>query len=303
MNSHLSIEQSRRDDLESLGYILVYFMKGKLPWQGLLFFDEDTRMRRIAELKCSITPDKLTEGLSKEFLLYFKHVKNLKFTEKPDYEYLKGLFALLAGNEGINLESQHFEWETSKPDTPRKRDTNSLGPQNLKKEKNKTDVNLDQNVLNLPKKKMDRLGERKLSSQGIIKQQHSTTQSNFLQIPLSNSNNNLPTSSNEEDIRKTSMQFSHMVKVDSGSQIISKEDFAFDYEKPHIGDNMHSSLNELTNANQRQKKDYNSQVKALIEVQSELEDEQISENYSRNIMDENAASIQEKIDMKKLTPR
>ena len=82
--------------MESLGYILIYLAKSKLPWQGLIFFDEDMRMRRIAELKCSISSSKLCEGLPEQFELYMNHVKKLKFTEKPDYNYLRKLFKAVA---------------------------------------------------------------------------------------------------------------------------------------------------------------------------------------------------------------
>jgi hypothetical protein len=95
--------------MESLGYILIYLVRAKLPWQGLIFFDEEMRMRRIAELKCSISTSKLCEGLPEEFEHYMTHVKNLKFAEKPDYEYLKKLFMGIAAQKNLELEPHCFE--------------------------------------------------------------------------------------------------------------------------------------------------------------------------------------------------
>ena len=54
LSNHLGIEQSRRDDLESLGYVLLYFVRGKLPWQGLNATSKKKKYNRIMECKIEV---------------------------------------------------------------------------------------------------------------------------------------------------------------------------------------------------------------------------------------------------------
>ena len=94
INCHLGVEQSRRDDLSSIGYVLVYLLKGSLPWQGLKGSD---KMTRIVEKKVQIPNEVLCAGLPNEFVHYLNYCKNLKYEERPDYKFLKGLFGRLLG--------------------------------------------------------------------------------------------------------------------------------------------------------------------------------------------------------------
>ena len=92
-NALRGTEQSRRDDLESLGYVLIYLARnGYLPWQGFNISDRLERYRKIYQMKKFIKPEKLCEDISSEFCEYIKYAKNLQFEEKPDYDYLRGLF-------------------------------------------------------------------------------------------------------------------------------------------------------------------------------------------------------------------
>ena len=94
INAHLGLEQSRRDDLISLGYNLIYMLKGGLPWQGIKGKD---KINKLAQKKIQIPNDVLCNGLPNEFLHYLNYCKNLKFEERPDYKFLKGLFGRLLG--------------------------------------------------------------------------------------------------------------------------------------------------------------------------------------------------------------
>lgn len=109
--AHKGYEQSRKDDLESIGYILVYFFRGRLPWQNLTHKDKKERYRMILEKKESITEEELCKQLPREFLVYFKHVKTLDFDEKPRYQALINMFKKLY--ECKNYKNNKLEWEDS----------------------------------------------------------------------------------------------------------------------------------------------------------------------------------------------
>ena len=108
INMHKGIEPSRRDDLESVGYMLIYFLKGKLPWQGT---QNNTHKKdifnKIGEIKCYTKIEALCENYPKCFCDYLYYCRNLKFQETPNYNYLKNLFL----NEIIsNKYICHYEW-------------------------------------------------------------------------------------------------------------------------------------------------------------------------------------------------
>lgn len=93
--AHEGLELSRRDDLESIGYILVYLFKGRLPWQGIRHKDKRKRYKLIEEMKKKETAESLCKDMPREFLIYLKYVKTLDFDEKPHYTSLKNMFAKL----------------------------------------------------------------------------------------------------------------------------------------------------------------------------------------------------------------
>lgn len=88
----LILEQSRRDDLESLGYMLMYFLRGSLPWQGLKGDTKEEKYRRIMNKKIETSVHDLCAGFPDEFVKYFSYVRNLSFFDEPDYAFLKKLF-------------------------------------------------------------------------------------------------------------------------------------------------------------------------------------------------------------------
>jgi serine/threonine protein kinase len=108
-NTHLGIEQSRRDDLEGAGYVLLYLLMGELPWQGLRGKNKDEKYKKIKECKVSTPVQQLCQGYPKEFLDYMLYCRNLGFTEDPDYEYLRRIFKELYANCGFENESI-FDW-------------------------------------------------------------------------------------------------------------------------------------------------------------------------------------------------
>lgn len=91
LNTHLGCEQSRRDDLESLGFMMVYFMKGRLPWQGIKAETKQEKYMRIRKCKEETSIFKLCDGLPHGIYLYLLHVRNLEYEECPDYAYLESI--------------------------------------------------------------------------------------------------------------------------------------------------------------------------------------------------------------------
>lgn len=89
--THEGFEQSRRDDLESLGFLLVYFLRGRLPWQGLRAETRAEKYSKIKEVKQNTSLFELCAGLPNEIYLYLVYVRNLQFDEAPDYAYLEAI--------------------------------------------------------------------------------------------------------------------------------------------------------------------------------------------------------------------
>ncbi|XP_006899330.1 PREDICTED: casein kinase I isoform alpha-like [Elephantulus edwardii] len=95
INAHLGIEQSRRDDMESLGYVLMYFNGTSLPWQGLKAATKKQKFEKISGKKMSTPVEDLCKGFPAEFAMYLNYCRGLHFEEAPDYMYLRQLFRIL----------------------------------------------------------------------------------------------------------------------------------------------------------------------------------------------------------------
>ncbi|KAM5292620.1 casein kinase I-like [Ctenodactylus gundi] len=109
INAHLGIEQSRRDDMESLGYVLMYFNRSSLPWQGLRAATRRQKHEKISEKKMSTAVEALCAGFPSEFAMYLNYCRGLRFEEAPDYMYLRQLFRILFGT--LNHQYDYtFDW-------------------------------------------------------------------------------------------------------------------------------------------------------------------------------------------------
>lgn len=111
INAHHT-EQSRRDDLESLGYILIYFLKGHLPWQGISRGVPTGHMSIIEQTKINTSVDSLCSDLPVEFKKYIEYCRSLEFQTKPDYKYLRRIFQKLALKNGYKYDDI-YDWSES----------------------------------------------------------------------------------------------------------------------------------------------------------------------------------------------
>ncbi|CAH8610020.1 unnamed protein product [Schistosoma bovis] len=113
INTHLGIEQARRDDMESLGYVLMYFLRGSLPWQGLKAGTKRQKYERISEKKMQTPVEVLCEGYPVEMAVYLNYCRGMRFDNQPDYSYLRNLFRGLFQREGFTYDFI-FDWNLLK---------------------------------------------------------------------------------------------------------------------------------------------------------------------------------------------
>lgn len=114
-------EQSRRDDLEALGFVWIYLLRGSLPWMGLKDADRKLKYKKICEIKARTSFEDLCKGLPSEFVKYFNYVRNLQFAEEPKYSYLRKLFRDLFEREGYIYDYKYDWCINSKPNITSRR--------------------------------------------------------------------------------------------------------------------------------------------------------------------------------------
>lgn len=110
INTHFGREQSRRDDLESLGHVFFYFLRGSLPWQGLKAPNNKTKYEKIGLTKQRLKPEELlTENIPQQFAEYLSYCRDLRFEQEPDYDYLIGLMDQVLGQLQLK-DDEHYDW-------------------------------------------------------------------------------------------------------------------------------------------------------------------------------------------------
>ena len=110
INTHLGVEQSRRDDIEALGYMMIYFMKGHLPWQGMINSNPNKKYDKIKKLKIDIKLQELCNGLPEETIKFIQYARDMRFEDKPNYSYLRGLMRKIAIKNGLKMDYNRFDW-------------------------------------------------------------------------------------------------------------------------------------------------------------------------------------------------
>lgn len=107
--AHLGETQSRKDDLESVGYLLIYLFRSKLPWMGIKHKDKKIKYQLILEKKESLSEEELCDQLPRQFLVFFKYIRSLDFDERPHYSSLIKMFEKLFDSK--NYKDSNLEWE------------------------------------------------------------------------------------------------------------------------------------------------------------------------------------------------
>jgi serine/threonine protein kinase len=130
-------EQSRRDDLESVGYVLMYFLRGELPWQGLKVNNKEDRYKKILEKKKETSSSELCRNYPQEFYQYVEYTKNLEYEANPDYDMLKKLFLDIIEKRNETMD-YIYDW-TTEEDLIRRKEKKVI--ENIEVEDNKKTIN------------------------------------------------------------------------------------------------------------------------------------------------------------------
>ncbi|KAJ6233566.1 casein kinase i-like protein [Anaeramoeba flamelloides] len=292
INTHLGIEQSRRDDLESIGYMLVYFLKGKLPWQGFKASNNKERNEKICDKKV-ITPLRvLCDGLPTEFIHYLDYCKNLSFDDTPNYSLLRSKFRNLFIKKGYIYDFE-YDWKTkhekewkNKTEIVNKNlnkiDHNSNNTNNINNNNNNSNSNSNQkNEKNEKNKKQaiyneeviekEKIKKNNISSQVLNINREIETGSNektkVSQIQNENNNNNNSSiNSNNNNNNKYNEKKKELI-----NETLTDSD-----NENEIDPNMEEKLNEL----EERKKFYNSKQNEKLKLTVEhllLKQQQVTE--------------------------
>lgn len=143
VNALRGVEPSRRDDMESLGYVWIYLLKGNLPWMGLDAKDRKTKYDRICQVKANTSLEELCGEFPEEFTNYFNSVKSLRFAETPNYALYKKMFRCLFQKLGYEYDYK-YDWSNPlkvprslpKPSAPQGEDEEIPKTQKVKIPKN-----------------------------------------------------------------------------------------------------------------------------------------------------------------------
>ena len=198
---------SRRDDIECVAYILIYFMRGNLPWENIEGKTTVEKYRKIFKLKKLITPEKLCENLPSEICEFLKYSKSLNFEQEPDYSYCCSLF----NNALSKIECKNdllFSWINDKIIIKKLKEMNSSHYIHSERERKKNPLQIYD------------MSKRKSSPQTRI---YHTLQNSFERMKLNflyNMNNSSNSATVDENFMSSDKKFS----------LDSKEQKYFDYK-------------------------------------------------------------------------
>lgn len=125
VNALKGYEQSRRDDLEAVAYVLLYLVRASLPWQGLFVKNKEDRYKKILKKKEETSAKELCFGYPKQFETLVDYTKRLEYTEEPDYEMLRELFTSIVSSLKWNFD-YIYDWSTKEEIALRTNRTNTF---------------------------------------------------------------------------------------------------------------------------------------------------------------------------------
>ena len=143
INTHLGMEQSRRDDIEALGYMMVYFLKGSLPWQGMVINDPKKKYDKIKQIKYDIKLEELCKDLPKQCIDFIQYARDMKFADRPDYHYLRELLRKAAKENGLVFDSHKFDWIIKEDNEKNKKEEDIKIEKEDQMKNEKEEVNID----------------------------------------------------------------------------------------------------------------------------------------------------------------
>ena len=114
LNTHIGYEQSRRDDLETIGHVILYFLRGSLPWQGLPGRTKAEKYQKIKQKKKEMTIDELCKDQPEEITEFMHYCRKLSFTQDPDYDYIIGLLEGCMKKNGFDTKTPDFIWNKNR---------------------------------------------------------------------------------------------------------------------------------------------------------------------------------------------
>jgi len=114
INTHKGIEQSRRDDLETIGHVLLYLIKGSLPWQGLPGRSKNEKYAAIKKKKIEIKLEDLCRGYPSEFKEFMDYCRSLKFEQEPNYKTCVGFFKGCMTRHNFDPKIYDYTWKQNR---------------------------------------------------------------------------------------------------------------------------------------------------------------------------------------------
>ena len=252
--THLGIEQSRRDDLESLAYSLIYFSNGFLPWQGLRVKNKEEKYNRILEKKINTKVEDICKDLPKEFITFLQYVRSLQYEEKPDYDYLKKLIEIMGEKNGViwdfgfDFNDKVEKWEKAQNEVivKKKYYGNVIEDKDMnndvdddKNDNNKNDINKnDINKNDINKNDNNKNDNNKNDNNKSDNNENKNNKNDNNEIKNNNNNDNLIIKDDKKEEDKVN-------KEDNLENKKELNDGNFDNEKVNINDNHLKEINNI----------------------------------------------------------
>ena len=279
INALAECEQGRRDDMEALGYVLMYFLKGNLPWQGLKINRRDDRYRKIYEKKKETTAEELCKGFPKEFCEFVKYTRKLEFEEEPDYDYLRNLLKQVMKDKNYEMD-YIYDWVEDKKSIGENRTTtaeiitaNQSNFSNIVNEKknninnNKNIVENNNNIDNKKKKENDDVNNNIIKKKKSIDKKNNKKEEEEKNFEINNDknknniNNNVITNNKDNNNSKYLLTDSNVLYNKNEEINLSKEKIQNNNNAINLKNNFtpNSTLklkSNITNSNKSYKKYY-----------------------------------------------